>query len=301
MIVREMPARNWAPAWFAALLSLWFLVLMPAAWGELAIPPVARVTDQTGTLQPQDVSRLQSRLEAFEQRKGSQIAVLMVATTQPETVEMYALRVAEAWKLGRQGVDDGALVLVAKDDRKARIEVGYGLEGVLSDIVAKRIIRETMAPAFKAGDFAGGIERSVDRMISVIDGEPLPAVQESHGQQDGGGLTGNLEALFVVAFILVVVVGGVLRKLLGRLPAASVVGIAAGAFAWFIAGVVVVGAIVALIAFVFTLAAGTRSGGRRGGWGGGFPTGGGWSGGRGGGGWSGGGGGFGGGGASGDW
>ena len=187
MSARGTPVRNTAPAWIGWWLALWFLASMPSAWAELAIPPVARVTDQTGTLQAQDVSRLESRLEAFEQRKGSQIAVLMVATTQPETVEMYALRVAEAWKLGRKGVDDGALVLVAKDDRKARIEVGYGLEGVLSDIVAKRIIRETMAPAFKAGDFAGGIERSVDRMISVIDGEPLPAVQESHGPKDGGG------------------------------------------------------------------------------------------------------------------
>jgi len=157
---------------------VWLLLLLLAgagAWAEVAVPPLtARVTDLAGLLTPPQRTSLEARLQAFEQAKGSQIAVLIVPTTQPETVEQYALRVAETWKLGRKGVDDGALLLVAKDDRTLRIEVGYGLEGVLNDATAKRITNEIIVPAFKQGRFYEGINAGVERMIQVIEGEPLP-------------------------------------------------------------------------------------------------------------------------------
>lgn len=283
------------------LLRRWLaLLLLALAWpaaAQVAIPPVARVTDLASTLSPQQVGALEAKLAAFERRKGSQVAVLVLPTTQPETIEQYAIRVAEAWKLGRKGVDDGALLVVARDDRALRIEVGYGLEGALNDATAKRIVSDVIVPRFRSGDFDGGIEAGVDAMLAVIDGEPLPAAAPAQGGREGGGLR-NLEGLFVVGFIAVVVVGGILRAMLGRVPAAMVVGAGAGAIAWFIADAIAIGAIVGVIAFVFTLAGGSGMpfGGRRGGWTSG--GGGGWSG---GGGFGGGGGGFGGGGASGRW
>ena len=273
------------------------LLLAGAVGAEVAIPPPARVTDLTGTLPAARQQALRDQLEAFEKRKGSQVAVLLVPTTQPEVIEQYALRVAEQWKVGRKGIDDGALLVVAKDDRALRIEVGYGLEGALNDATAKRIIDEIVVPKFRDGDFAGGVEAGVDRILAVIDGEPLPA---KAAKKSVGNFGGNLESLFIVGFILVVVIGGVLRSIVGKVPAATLVGGAAGVIAWLIVGAMFAGLAVAVIAFVFTLASGSMPmGGRRGGMGG-FP--GGWGGGGGGGGsWGGGGGGFGGGGASGRW
>ena len=163
---------NAARASLLALLLCWAF----AAAAEVAVPPlVGRVVDQTGTLSSGDVASLQQTLRDFEARKGSQIAVLIVPTTAPETIEQYSLRVAEIWKIGRKKIDDGALVVVAKDDRKLRIEVGYGLEGALTDVTSKRIIDEIITPRFRSGDFAGGISLGVDRIIRVIDGEKLPA------------------------------------------------------------------------------------------------------------------------------
>jgi uncharacterized protein len=145
------------------------------ARADVAVPPLtARVVDLTGTLSSDQVAALEQKLKAFEDRKGSQIAVLIVPTTQPETIEQYSLRVVEQWKLGRKKVDDGALLLIAKNDRKLRIEVGYGLEGALNDATSKRIIDEIITPKFKSGDFAGGISDGADRILKVIDGEPLP-------------------------------------------------------------------------------------------------------------------------------
>jgi uncharacterized protein len=287
----------------ARLGALWLLAAI--AFGvraEIAVPPLkSPVTDLTGTLSTADVSALQQKLLAFEQRKGSQIFVLIVPTTQPETIEQYAIRVADTWKPGRKGVDDGALLVVAKDDRTLRIDTRYGLEGVLNDATSKRIVDDVIVPRFKAGDFAGGINAGVDWMIRLVDGESLPAPTPSRPTP---GNMGNLESLFVIGFILVVVVGGILRHVMGRVPAAGVVGGIAGIAAWLIVGAVAVGVIAAVVAFVFSLAAGNSGlpmrGGRGGGWGGGFPGGGGgWSS---GGGWGGGGGGMGGGGgASGRW
>ena len=126
------------------------------------------------------MTSLDATLQAFEARKGSQIAVLIVPTTSPESIEQFSIRVADAWKIGRKTIDDGAILVVAKDDRSLRIEVGYGLEGVLTDATAKRIIDEVIVPKFRTGDFAGGISDGVDRMLKVIDGEPLPAPKPEH-------------------------------------------------------------------------------------------------------------------------
>ncbi len=147
--------------------------------------------------------------------------MLIVPTTRPETIEQYSIRVAEQWKLGRKGVDDGALLLVAKDDRALRIEVGYGLEGVLPDVVAKRIIEDIIVPRFKSGDFYAGIDTGVDAMIKVVDGEPLPPPQ-TQWRGPGNVNGGNLHSLFIIGIILVFGLGGILRAVVGDLPAASV-------------------------------------------------------------------------------
>src|SRR6201985_587609 len=163
---------------FVALLLCWAFATFAqvAAFAQVAGPPLSgRVVDQTGTLSSGDIDALTQKLKDFEARKGSQVAVLIVPTTQPEEIEQYSIRVAEAWKIGRKKIDDGAILLVAKNDRKLRIEVGYGLEGALTDGTSKRIIAEIITPKFRSGDFAGGISDGVDRIISVIDGEPLPA------------------------------------------------------------------------------------------------------------------------------
>ncbi len=267
------------------------LLLIGAAQAEVAVPPLAhRITDLTATLDAQQTQTLESRLAAFEAKKGAQLAVLIVPTTQPEAIEQFGIRVVEAWKLGRKGVDDGALLLVAKDDRTLRIEVGYGLEGVLNDATAKRIVDEVIVPRFKRGEFFSGIESGTTAMIKVIDGEPLPPPRRAaaSGKYD-------IESLLFIAFGLVVVVGSMLRAMLGRFPAAMLMGGALGALAWLTVAPMLIALLVGLMAFVFVLLGGAGRG--FGGYGGGG-LGGGYGG---GGGFSGGGGGFGGGGASGRW
>src|SRR6476469_9747905 len=171
----------------AILLALFFC-WSQAAFADVAVPPlVGRVVDTTGTLSASDVAAQSQRLLDFQKRKGSQIAVLIVPTTAPETIEQYSLRAAETWKIGRKKIDDGALLVVAKNDHRLRIEVGYGLEGALTDVTARRIIDEVIVPRFKTGDFAGGIDNGLSRMIGVIDGErlPPPAPEVSHGPEPG--------------------------------------------------------------------------------------------------------------------
>lgn len=277
-----------------------FLCWTSFASADVAVPALtARVTDQTGTLSAADTAALEQKLKDFESRKGSQIAVLIVPTTQPEDIAQYSIRVAEQWKLGRKGIDDGALLIVAKDDRRLRIEVGYGLEGALNDATANRIISEIITPKFKQGDFVGGINAGVDRMISVIDGEPLPAPKAPQ-QRLSSDKIDQLGQLFPVILILTIVVGGFLRTLIGRLPGSLVTGGGVALAAWLFVGIWAIAGIAGIIAFVFTLFGdaiflSSGGGGYRGGgssWGGG---------GGGGGGFSGGGGSFGGGGASGNW
>ena len=290
-------APNTARALALAFTLSWSFI----AGAQIAVPPLTgRITDQTATLSAEQKAALEQTLRAFEARKGSQLAVLIVPTTAPETVEQYALRVAEQWKVGRKKVDDGAVLVIAKADRALRIEVGYGLEGALNDATSKRIISEIIAPSFKQGDFYGGITAGVDQIIRVIDGEPLP--QPNAKPADG---MADIQQFVPVILILALVVGGLLRSVLGRFPGALVTGGAVAVVAWFIAGAVSLALVAGVIALLFTLLSGGMGGrgvgGHHGGLGrGGFGHGG-FEGGRGGGGFGGGGGGFGGGGASGRW
>ncbi len=279
---------GWVRIAFLAFAFCWSFM----AGAQIAIPPLTgRVTDQTATLTAEQKANLEQTLQAFEARKGSQIVVHIVPTTAPETIEQYALRAAEQWKPGRKKIDDGVLLVVAKDDRALRIEVGYGLEGALTDATSKRIISEVIAPRFRQGDFHGGIRAGLDRIMRVIDGEPLPPPS---GKRSGD--VSGLESYAPIIFMVALVLGGVLRAALGRFPGALVTGGAVAAVAWFVVGAVTIALGAGVLAFVFTLlgggVGGYGMGGHRGG-SGGFGTGGG--------GFSGGGGGFGGGGASGRW
>ena len=271
------------------------LLLSGVAYADVAVPPLTqRVTDLTATLDAQQIQSLDSRLAAFEARKGAQLAVLIVPTTAPEAIEQFSIRVVEAWKLGRKKVDDGALLLIAKDDHKLRIEVGYGLEGALNDATANRIIDEIIVPRFKAGEFYAGIESGTAAMMRVIDGEPLPPPPTR--RSTAGGIN-NIESLMFMAFVLVVAVGGMLRALLGRFPAALLMGGGLGLLAWLTVVPLLIAVLAGAAAFIFVLLGGGRGfigygGGGFGGGSGGF---------GGGGGFSGGGDGFGGGGASGSW
>lgn len=275
--------------WLAALLIAGLAALAQA---EVPVPALkARVTDLTGTLTAGQVASLEQKLAAFEAKKGSQIAVLMLPTTQPEAIEQFSIRVAEAWKVGRKGTDDGLILVVAKDDRRLRIEVGYGLEGAVPDATAKRVISEDITPRFKSGDFYGGISAGVDRLIALVDGETLPPPSNSGGLPGRGGM--DPTDLFVPGFILAVVVGSILKALLGRFPGALVTGGIAGAAGMYLFGLGIA-AVAAFVVFVITLLnSGNWSSG-----GGGFSSGGGSGGSSG---WGGGGGSFGGGGSSGRW
>ncbi|MCB5186517.1 YgcG family protein [Methylobacillus caricis] len=271
------------------LLGLAFASLAQAA-DEVAIPDLQhRVTDLTNTLSPEQQSALESRLAQFEQEKGSQIVVLIVPTTQPEVIEQYSLRVAEAWKLGRGKVDDGVLVLVAKDDRKMRIEVGYGLEGAVPDVIAKRIVSDVMAPAFRQGDFYTGINNALDYLTRLISGEGLPAPPKQGGQGTGG--FGEMLPLLLFGGLIL---GGVLRAIFGNFLGGSINAGLVGVAVMALGGGMLFAIVLAVVAFFITLMGGLAIPG--GGYGRGFGGGSGW-----GGGFSGGGGGFGGGGASGDW
>jgi uncharacterized protein len=267
------------------------------AWAEQPIPELtARVTDLTNTLSPTQQQLLEQQLTELESKKGSQLVVLVVPSTQPESIEQYAFRVAEHWKLGREGIDDGVLLLVAKNDRKLRIEIGYGMEGAIPDAIAKRVIAEVITPYFKAGDFYGGISAGVDQLERLIEGEPLPAPK----QHNARGPEGPEDLLFFMIFILFF--APLLRSMFGRLIGSGIAGGFAGFLTWsvttFLLGSIFAGIAVFILALLFHRGGRSNFPGGRGGYGGGF--GGSWPSG-GGGGFGGGGGGFGGGGASGGW
>ena len=258
--------------------------------GETAIPALkSRVTDLTGTLGSEQQRSLEAKLAAFEQRKGSQLALLIVATTGNETIEQFGIRAAEQWQLGRKGTDDGLLLIVAKADRTLRIEIGYGLEGVIPDAIAKRVISETIVPRFKTGDFAGGIDAGMTQLMALVDGEALPPPKRQQ-RQEGNNPLGLL--------LMAAMVGGqVLRSLLGPVVAGGVVGAGVFGVAWLITGTLGMalvlgfgGFFVTLLGIMGLIGSSGFGGGGRGGFGG-----------MGGGGFGGGGGGFGGGGASGRW
>lgn len=283
-----MPTFVWPRLLWAGLLSV--LLVFPAL-AEVAVPTLSkRVADLTGTLTPDTINRLESTLAQFEQTKGSQIAVLILPTTQPEDIAQFGIRLAEQWKIGRKGVDDGAILIVAKNDRKLRIEVGYGLEGVLSDVATKRIIEEDITPRFRQGDFSGGVEAGVSRMMRLVEGEPLPPPQAGSNRPDNGLMDASVLAIMGGIFG-----GSLLGKLLGKGLGSFLGALAAGGIAWLISSLFFAGLIVFVIVLFVVFAS---RGGGGGGWSSGGGYGGGWSG---GGGFSGGGGGFGGGGSSGSW
>ncbi len=273
--------------------GIFLLLLFTAVLAQVEIPELSRrVTDLTATLSEEQAAALENRLAAFEAKKGSQIAVLIVPTTQPEDIAQFGIRVAEAWKIGRKNVDDGVILIVAKEDRKLRLEVGYGLEGAIPDAIAKRVIAETITPFFKTGDFAGGIEAGITQLMQLIEGETLPEpVNMPNAHLDEGSfmfiLLGGLMAGFILSAIMGRVMGGMLA------------GLGAGAVAALLFGLGFAAVLIGLM--VFFMVGIRHSGG--GGWtsGGGGLGGGGFGGGSGGS-WGGGGGGsFGGGGASGSW
>jgi uncharacterized protein len=285
----------------AALLTL-VLMLGGAAplQAQVALPPFeGLVTDLTGTLTAQQQASLDEKLTAFQARKGAQVAVLILKTTQPEDIAQYGIRLADAWKVGRAAPDDGVIFIVALADRAMRIEVGRGLEGALTDLTSRRIIDDTVAPLFRQGDYFAGINAGLDQMIRVIDGESLPAPDQQWKRDD------DSKVPFPFLIFGGLVVANILRGMLGRVPAAGIAGLAGGGLVWWLTARVLEAAGAAgaifLIALIFGFGGGRGAGGGRvfrdigrGGFGGGF--------GRGGGGFGGGGGGsFGGGGASGRW
>ena len=271
----------------AVLLVAPFFVASVAA--DVTVPPLkTRVTDLTATLTAEQRAALEAKLAAFEQRKGSQIAVLLVPTTEPETIEQYSIRVTDQWKIGRKGVADGVLLLIAKNDRKMRIEVRRGLEGALPDAIGRRIIDEYMVGSFKKADFNGGINAGVDRIIELVDGEPLPAPRAVNR---GSSAKFSVDDALTWGGLLVVFVGSFLRWIFGTFLGSLIAGSIAGVAAAFLGAGAIGGGVVGLIVFVVSLLGLSFFGGGGGGGGGGSS----------GGSWSGGGGDFGGGGASGSW
>jgi uncharacterized protein len=293
--------------WLAALAAIVMLGATGAApWeptheGLQPIPPLrARVTDLTGTLTTSEIGAIEAKLADWEARTTNQLAVLIVPTVKPEAIEQYSIRVAEDWKIGQKGKDNGAILVIAKNDRQIRIEVGYGFEGVLTDLTSRRIIAETIAPLFKKGEFAAGINAGIDRIISVVgEGKPLPKAEPRRQAPAHGFDLGTWALILLVA---VPALGAVLRSILGNVGGSVIGAGIVGAAAWFFAGsllIAIIAAVVALIVISFSAfgrgGPGLWAPGGRGGWSGGGGFGGG------GGGFSGGGGGFGGGGASGSW
>jgi uncharacterized protein len=279
--------------------SLIFIACIAAAQAQIKVPDLTgRVVDLTATLDANQQQILEQRLRTFEQKKGTQITVLIVPVIDTEPIEQYSMRVAEQWKLGRKKIDDGAILIIIKNERKLRIEVGYGLEGALNDAVSKRIIDEVIVPALKRGDFYGGISAGVDAMMRVVEGELLPEpVVRDDWQVSGSGLV-------PLIFFTALVIGGFMRALLGRVKGALVAGGLLGLAVWLLSGIVLLAILSAAMGLVMTLASGRMGSGWQGGrrQGGVHPYGdfggtrqNGW------GGFQGGGGGFGGGGASGKW
>lgn len=250
--------------------------------GTLAVPPLARVTDLAGVLSAADRARLEGQLSAFEAKKGSQIAVLVVPSTKPEPIADFAQRVGDAWKIGRKGVGDGVLLAIAIQDRQIWISVALALEGAIPDVTAARISREVIAPRFREGRFADGIGDGLDRLFRQIEGEKLPEPSASFELDSVDALLATLMPIVIVG----VIVGTVLRRLIGG-TGALLAGGGAGAVSWLVAASVGGAVLAGLAVLILSFGAGTSGGGRAigGRRGGGF-TPGGWSGGSSSGGWS---------------
>ena len=268
---------------FAALL---LTLLLPAAvWAQdvLPVPPLSgRVIDQTATLSEPQRAALDSKLAAFEAASGPQIVLLLVPATAPEDIASYAQRVADNWKIGRRDVGDGLLVVVAKNDRTVRIEVAKALEGAIPDLAARQVIDRALLPAFRTGDYAGGLNAGLDLLMARIRGEGLPAPGVRGGKAAGGQLP--LEQFGMFLFIGVMVVGGLLSAVIGRKAGSLLTAVAAGGAAWWLSAsaLLAAGAAVAAVLLVGVFGIGTvlrlmaMGAGRGGGGGGcGFSSGGG--------------------------
>ena len=303
----------------ARVLGLAFL-LVPALISfalALNVPPLrGRINDYAGLMPPDRARTLEERLARFESDTGHQIAVLTIPSLEGDSLEDFSIRVAESWKIGKKGFDNGAILLIARDDRRLRIEVGYGFEGVLPDAIANRIINEVITPRFRSGDFAGGIEAGVDSILKITRGEVLP--ERSRAASGRNAPPSSLMTVFMITIILALFIGMTSRRLLGGALGGAASGFVASMFGSGGIGLalllaVIAGAVVGAVGSTVGIgsAANQWTGGsryRRGGRGGIFPGGfggggfgGGGFGGGGGGGFGGGGGGFGGGGASGSW
>ncbi len=285
--------------WLACVLSAPHLL----AQSLLPVPALTgHVIDISGTLTAPEQQALEAKLSAFEASAGSQMVVLLVPTTQPEDIAGYANRVATSWKIGRKEVGDGLLLIVAKDDRKLRIEVARSLEGAVPDLAAKRVIDQTISPRFKQGDFSGGLDAGLDQLMALVRGEALPAPEPALLRGQSGFQWMDL-AVFL--FFAVAVGGSMARRVLGNKLGAVLTGGVAGVVAMVVTASLLIAILAGLAGLVFTLLSSlnpVRSGRHDGGPWGGMGGGGGWSSGSGGGGFSSGGGGsFGGGGASGGW
>jgi len=281
---------------FRYTVGLGLLLFMTALWAEIAIPQLSqRVTDLTGTLTAEQIVALDTKLAAFEAKKGSQIAVLMLPSTQPEDIAAYSIRVADAWKIGREKVDDGVILIIAKDDRKSRLEVGRGLEGVIPDAIAKRVLAETMKPHFKNEDYAGGIDAGVTQIMGLIEGETLPAPSGETSSADDG-----FDTFLIILFFCCIVIDLLFSSLFGKGIGAVLSGISIGGISALIAFflaldiglAVIMGVVMFVILKLFYISGGNSGGGSS--WGSGSSDSSSSS-------WSGGGGGFSGGGASDSW
>jgi uncharacterized protein len=238
------------------LALLWAALLGPVAWAQDVLPVPAlsgRVIDQTATLSEPQRAALDAKLAAFEAQAGPQIVLLLVPTTAPEDMASYAQRVADTWKIGRKQVGDGVLLLVVKNDRAVRIEVAKALEGAVPDLAARQIIDRAIVPAFRANDYAGGLDAAVDLLMGRIRGEglPLPAARGGSGARAAaGGLP--LEQLGLVVFAAVVAVGGLISAVIGRKAGSALAAVAAGGAAWWL-GTGVLMALGAAVAAVFVV------------------------------------------------
>lgn len=293
--------------WLLALVTGWLLACGAGAQGVQPVPVLSgHVIDQTATLDGASQQALEAKLAAFESSRGAQVVVLVVASTQPEDIASYANRVANAWKIGRRSVGDGLLLIVAKNDRKLRIEVAKTLEGAIPDLAAKQIIDGAITPRFKQNDYAGGIDAGVDQILALIRGEGLPAPASTGTPGGGGDDLFQWQNLLVFLFFGVLLGGRIARGILGNKLGSLATGGLVGWLVQMATASLVIGVGAGIVATLFTLISGLGRSGRGGG---GFTSfgsgGGGWSSGGsssdGGGFSSGGGGDFGGGGASGDW
>lgn len=270
-----------------------WLLLGALLWAPLAgaqdvrpVPPLSgRVIDQTTTLTPPQVAALEAKLAAFEAEAGPQIVVLLVPSTAPEDIASYAQRVADQWKIGRRAVGDGLLLVVAKDERAMRIEVAKALEGAVPDLAARQIIDQTLIPAFRSNDYAGGLNQAVDRLMARVRGEGLPTPAPRGGAGGAGGAAPPLQQFGLMIFVGVLALGGLLSAVLGRGPGSAITAVAAGGVAWWLGTGLLMAALAGLAALLVVGVVGVgnvlqllliaRGGGGGHGGGGGFSSGGG--------------------------